>query len=94
MEAEKQVIKNINLLDGSKVALMCMFLLAAIAMIFIGWHLLAADGPDSLPEIGFLEHVVDSVLVAGAGVSTIHVVTGAVSTHLKNKQELKQKEAI
>lgn len=86
----------LNAIDGSKFTLFFMFLLATLAILFIGIHLLAADGPDTLPEIAFLEHVVDSILVAGGSISTIHVVTGAVSTHLKNKTDNEQvkKEAI
>lgn len=70
--------KFINNLDGSKLAIFWSFFLALVALLFIGWHLVFADGPDALPEIGFLEGVVQAVLVAGGGISTVHVVTGAI----------------
>lgn len=68
----------INGLDGSKLAILLSFVIALGALIFIGWHLIAVDGPDALPEIQFMEQVVQAVLLAGGGISTIHVVTGAV----------------
>lgn len=68
----------INSLDGSKLAIILSFILALGALIFIGWHLIAIDGPDAIPEIQFMEQVVQAALIAGGGISTVHVITGAV----------------
>lgn len=68
----------INGLDGSKLAIILSFILALGALIFIGWHLIAVDGPDAIPEIQFMEQVVQAALIAGGGISTVHVVTGAI----------------
>ena len=77
----------INRLDGSKLVIFWSFFIAMIAMLIIGWHLIAADGPSASSEIQFLEGVVQAVLVTGGGISTVHVVTGAVLTNKANKQQ-------
>lgn len=80
------MINTINKLDGSKLAIFWSFFLALVALLLIGWHLVFADGPDALPEIQFLEGVVQAVLVAGGGISTVHVVTGAIVQAKQAKQ--------
>lgn len=72
------MVNWINNLDGSKLAILGAFLLALAALILVGWHLIAVDGVDAIPEIGFMEKVVETVLYMGTGISTVHVVTGAV----------------
>lgn len=68
----------INSLDGSKIAILLSFLLASVAMLFIGIHLVTADGSETVPILNFFEGIVNSVLIAGGGISSIHVVTGAI----------------
>ncbi|HEY7415946.1 MAG TPA: hypothetical protein VH593_12185 [Ktedonobacteraceae bacterium] len=81
------MIEILNKLDGSKLVIFWSFTLALIAIIFIGVHIVLADGATAPAEIGFLEQVVQSVLVAGGGISTVHVVTGAVVAHKANKNQ-------
>lgn len=72
------MLNFVNKLDGSKLAIFWSFFLALVALLFIGYHLTFADGSDAVSEIQFLEGVVQAVLFAGGGISTVHVVTGAV----------------
>ena len=72
------MVSLINNLDGSKLAILLSFVLALGALVFIGWHLIAVDGPGAIPEIQFMEQVVQAALIAGGGISTVHVVTGAI----------------
>lgn len=80
----------INSLDGSKLAIIGSFLLALGAMLFIGFHLTFADGTDAPAEIQFLEQVVKAVLLTGGGISTVHVVTGAIVNAKTAKAQLQQ----
>ena len=68
----------INSLDGSKISILLAFFLAALAMLFIGIHLVTADGTETIPILNFFEGIVNSVLLAGGGISGFHVVTGAI----------------
>lgn len=71
-------MKFINGLDGSKIAILLSYFLAMLGMIFIGIHLLTADGSETVPILNFFEGIVNSILIAGGGISSIHVVTGAI----------------
>lgn len=82
------MVKFLNNLDGSKLAIVWSFIIALAALIFIGIHLIVVDGRDAIPEIAFMEQVVQTVLLAGGGISTVHVVTGAiVQAKAKNQQQ-------
>lgn len=72
------MLKFLNNLDGSKLAIIWSFIIALAALIFIGIHLVWVDGRDAVAEIQFMEGVVNTVLLAGGGISTVHVVTGAI----------------
>lgn len=72
------MLNFINNLDGSKLAIVWSFIIALAALVFIGIHLVIVDGRDALPEIQFMEGVVNTVLLAGGGISTVHVITGAI----------------
>lgn len=75
------MLKFLNNIDGSKFVIAWAFLLALAAVVFIGIHILIRDGQAGLAEIGFLEGIIQSVLYSAAGISTVHVVTGAVASH-------------
>lgn len=77
----------INSLDGSKIAILLSFFLAMGAMLFIGIHLVTADGSETVPILNFFEGIVNSVLIAGGGISSIHVVTGAIVQAKQAKQQ-------
>lgn len=75
------MLSFLNKADGSKVAIFGALFLAFIAINYVGLHLIFVDGPDSIPEIQFLEGIVQAVVYSAAGVSSVHVITGAVSAY-------------
>ncbi len=77
----------INSLDGSKLAIVASLFIVLLSVLFIGIHLVIVDGADALAEIAFLEQIIQFILPTAGVISSVHVVTGAVTQIKQTKKQ-------